>query len=274
MARTGPSATGRSRRTSRAVALSVAGSDPCGAAGFQLDLRVFAALGVYASAIPACLTVQDTARVWRVEPVASDLVAAQLDAALQDLRPRVVKVGLLGSAAVAEAVAGRLASEEALALVLDPVADATSGDRLADGETLAEVARSLLPIATLVTPNLAEAARLVGGSVTTLAEMRRAARALCAAGASAALVKGGHLPGPPTDVLALESGELVEIEGERVEGPPVRGTGCALSAAIAAGLARGAGLLDAVRSAKAWLREEIRRATRIGRGPAVLLAGG
>jgi hydroxymethylpyrimidine/phosphomethylpyrimidine kinase len=252
------------------VVLTIAGSDPSGGAGLQADLRTCTALNVYAGAVPTCITVQDTCGVRRVEPLASALVGEQIDAVLSDLEPQVIKLGLLPTAAIVARVGVSLAAHRSIPVVLDPVLVATSGDALASEDTLAAL-RALLPRAALVTPNLAEAARLSGRAVVAEDDMVTAARAILLHGPGAVLVKGGHLAGDAVDVLLAANGEPRRLRAPRIAGPAIRGTGCALSAAIAARLARGDPLDEAVRAAKLWLHRRIATAAKLGRGAAVLL---
>jgi hydroxymethylpyrimidine/phosphomethylpyrimidine kinase len=252
------------------VVVSIAGSDPSGGAGLQADLRTCTALGAYAGAIPTCITVQDTGGVRRVEALAGDLVREQIDLVLADLRPDAIKIGLLPTVEVVEAVAGGLAAYASAPVVLDPVQVATSGDALSSAPAYAALIELLLPRAAIVTPNLAEAASLAGFPVVEEGDLERAARAIRARGARAVLVKGGHLGGDALDVLVTPDGEKVELRGPRIPGPAIHGTGCTLSTAIAVHLARGDGLAVAVRAAKEWVAGRIAAAVRIGRGAAVL----
>ncbi len=250
------------------IALSVAGSDPSGGAGIQADLKTFAAFRVYGAAVVTCVTAQNTRGVRATGEVAPELVAAQLDAVLDDLAPGGVKTGMLGRAAIVEAVAARLARCTA-PLVVDPVLVATSGDRLLDSDGLEALRRLLLPHAALVTPNLREAEALAGRPVRDRAEMRDAARAIRALGPRAVLVKGGHLADEACDVL-LDGDDLHELSAARVAGPPLHGAGCTLSAAIAARLACGDTLLDAVVAAKEFVRRAIEGALAVGGGARAL----
>jgi hydroxymethylpyrimidine/phosphomethylpyrimidine kinase len=252
------------------VVLAISGSDPSGGAGLQADLRTCASLNVYAGAVPTCITVQDTRGVRRVEPLAAALVGEQIDVVLADLAPRAIKIGLLPTAPIVAAVTASLSAHGSIPVVLDPVMVATSGDELASDAALAALA-ALLPRAALVTPNLAEAARLSGLAVESQAEMIAAARAIRRLGAGAVLVKGGHLADEAVDVLLGADGEPTLLRAPRIPGPPVHGTGCVLSAAIAARLASGDPLAAAVRSAKLWLHGRIAEAVKLGRGAAVLL---
>jgi hydroxymethylpyrimidine/phosphomethylpyrimidine kinase len=250
--------------------LAVAGSDPSGGAGLQADVRTCTGLGVYAAAVPTCITVQNTTGVRRVEPLDAGLVAEQIDAVLGDLEPRAIKLGLLPTARIVAAVAESLSSHASIPVVLDPVLVATSGDALASADALAALV-ALLPRAALVTPNLAEAARLSGRAVASEADMITAARAIRLLGAGAVLVKGGHLAGEAVDLLLAPDGEPTWLRAPRIDGPPVHGTGCALSAAIAARVALGDPLAEAARAAKLWLHGRIAAAAKLGRGAAVLL---
>jgi hydroxymethylpyrimidine/phosphomethylpyrimidine kinase len=246
------------------IALTVAGSDPSGGAGIQADLKTFAAFDVYGAAVLTCATAQNTTRVFATGELPVELVAAQLDAVLDDLAVGALKTGMLGRAAIVEVVAARLATR-AIPVVVDPVMVATSGDALLTPDGVAALRARLLPLARLVTPNLDEAAVLGGRPVRTLAEMRDAARAIAALGPRAVLVKGGHLAGAACDVL-LDGDDLHDLAAERVDVGPLHGSGCTLSAAICAGLARGDALVDAVTIAKRFVHEAIVRAPAVGQG--------
>ena len=257
------------------VALTIAGSDPSGGGGIQADLRTFAALGVHGASVVSTLTVQDTRRVRRIVAVAPELVGAQLEAVLDDLPVGAIKTGLLPDAGVVEAIAATLGGQgaspgAARALVVDPVLVASSGDRLAAGGTVEAIKRRLLPLTTLVTPNLDEASALTGRPVESVAAMRDAARALIDLGVGAALIKGGHLRGASAiDVYRDGRGDEI-LESVRLDVPAVRGTGCVLSAAIAAGLARGRPLPDAVGDAKRLVHRAIGRAVALGHGAGIM----
>jgi hydroxymethylpyrimidine/phosphomethylpyrimidine kinase len=231
------------------VALTIAGSDSGGGAGIQADLRTFQELGVFGTSVVTAVTAQNSIAVRAWEPMSAALVAQQLDAVAEDLVPRAVKTGMLGTAHVVEVVARGLARHRLPNYVLDPVIVSTSGTRLLQPDAEQLMATRLLPLADLVTPNLDEAEALTGTTVRTSEEMETAGRALMRAGAKAALVKGGHLDGELlADVLVMPKG-VRRFEHRKIAGPPLHGTGCVLSAAIAAGLAKGVGLEDAVASA-------------------------
>jgi len=258
---------------SRPVALTIAASDPSGGAGIQADLKTFVAFGVHGTSVLTALTVQSTLAVEQIVVVAPELVVAQLDAVLDDIPVAAAKTGMLASAAVIEAVAAALDRRRAvtgeLRLVVDPVMRATSGDRLLESGALEILKRALLPLAFLVTPNLAEASALSGREVDCPATMRDAAKAIAALGARAVLVKGGHLEGAALDVL-FDGRDIHELEAPRLPAGAVRGTGCTLSAAITAGLARGDSLDAAVGRAKRFVHQAIAGAEVIGRGAALL----
>lgn len=247
------------------AALTIAGSDPSGGAGIQADLKTFHQHRVYGMAAITLLTVQNTRGVRRVETCAPDLVVDQIDAVLDDIAPGAAKTGALGTAEIVRSVAAR-ARSFAFPLVVDPVMISKHGAPLLDEAAREAVARELMPLAALFTPNAHEAAALVGREVRTLAQAREAARALVERGARAVLVKGGHVEGDPVDVLATRGGSLVEIGGERVDTRHTHGTGCTYSAAITAELARGAPLEQAIRASKAWLTRALRSAPGIGGG--------
>ncbi|RNJ49984.1 bifunctional hydroxymethylpyrimidine kinase/phosphomethylpyrimidine kinase [Methylocystis hirsuta] len=250
--------------------LSIAGSDPSGGAGVQADLKTFSAFGCYGMAAITALTVQNTQGVTASYPVAPEIVAAQIEAVLSDISPDAIKIGMLATPDIAHAVAKALARYGARNVVLDPVLVPTQGVSLASAGLEAALA-GLLPLARLVTPNLHEASAL---TQTPLAknpeEMAAQGRLLCTAGAHAVLVKGGDLEGEPVDVL-FERGERRTFRGRRVPSRNTHGTGCALSSAIACELAKGAPLIDAIATAKAWLEGALEAADRLklseGRGP-------
>jgi len=250
--------------TTPAIALTVAGSDPSGGAGIQADLKTFAAFDVYGAAVLTCATAQNTIGVRATGELPAALVAAQLDAVLDDLAVGAVKTGMLGRAEIVEVVAERVARLSA-PLVVDPVMVATSGDALLSDDGARALRGRLLPLARLVTPNLAEAAVLAGRPVETVADMRDAAEAIRALGARAVLVKGGHLAGDACDLL-LDGDQAHELRADRLDAGPLHGSGCTLSAAIAAELARGAALLEAVRRAKAFVHAAIASAPAVGHG--------
>jgi hydroxymethylpyrimidine kinase/phosphomethylpyrimidine kinase len=260
------------------VALSVAGSDPTGGAGLQLDLQVFRAFGVHGCAVPTALTVQDTAKVRSVLPLFPNVVTEQLRALLRDVSPHAMKLGMLASDDVLRAVENGLHELRGLPvpLVIDPVLRASDGKELLQRRAIPGL-RGLIGRAALVTPNLPEAETLCERDVSTRAGVETAARQLVAElGAGGALVKGGHREGDADDCLALREGSGVALRwlpGARIPGGDVHGTGCALSAAVAARLARGDEIVAAVDAARAFVREAIANAQKIGGGRRVLAFG-
>lgn len=249
--------------------LSIAGSDPSGGAGIQADLKTFGALGCYGMAVVTALTVQNTRGVYDAHVPPPEFVAAQIDAIFDDIEVAAVKIGMLASGAIAETVAKRLAHYKPPFIVLDPVLAATSGDALATADAVEAIVRHLLPLATVVTPNLFEASRLSGHVIAAdQAGMRRAAALLHARGAKAALVTGGHVQGPTCDDLLFDGAAYRLYSAQRIGAREAHGTGCTLSSAIAAYLAHGKELADAIDAAKAYLTGALAAAEglNVGRG--------
>jgi hydroxymethylpyrimidine/phosphomethylpyrimidine kinase len=248
------------------IALTIAGSDPSGGAGIQADLKTFSQLRVYGMAVVAAMTAQNTIGVSTIAEVSPDFVAQQLDAVLTDLPPDAAKTGMLWTPGVIEAVAHKVKQYGVANLVVDPVMMSTSGSRLMTPDALAAFRQALLPLATLVTPNLAEASVLTGAAIRTADEMRSAALRIHDLGAARVLIKGGHLEGDhATDVL-FDGAEFQQFEASRVHIPHTHGTGCVLSAAIAAHLALGEPIQKAVGLAKEFVTKAIKNALQIGNG--------
>ena len=245
-------------------ALTIAGSDSGGGAGIQADLRAFAALRVYGASAITAVTSQNTREVRSVVALAPDFVASQMDAVLDDLPIAAAKTGMLANGPIVAAVA-RVLRGTAIPVVVDPVMVSKSGAALLDDDAVRAVVDLLLPHATLVTPNLPEAARLVGFDVVTAADQERAAKALVERGAQAALVKGGHAAGDPVDVL-YDGRALHRFAAPRLATRHTHGTGCTYAAAICAELAKGAALVDAVGAAHAYVRAAIAAAPGLGHG--------
>lgn len=246
------------------VALTIAGSDPSGGAGIQADLKTFYRFGVYGEAVITLLTVQNTRFVTRVETLAPDLVTQQVEAVVLDIPPAAAKTGALGNAAVVRAVAAMAKSFE-FPLVVDPVMISKHGSRLLSAEAEEVMRNELIPRATLVTPNIPEAEVLTGMLIESEQDMRGAAARLREMGCRAVLIKGGHLAGAPIDLL--DTGQDVHVlPAQRIETPHTHGTGCTYSAAIAAGLAWGRSLADAVSDAKAFVHRAIQEAPGLGHG--------
>jgi hydroxymethylpyrimidine/phosphomethylpyrimidine kinase len=247
------------------TALTIAGSDSGGGAGIQADLKTFAAHGVFGTSAITAITAQNTLGVLAVHALPPELVAAQIDAVTSDLPPRAIKIGMLANAAIAIAVAARLRAFATAPVVLDTVMVAKGGASLLDADAVEAIRRELIPIAAVVTPNVPEAEALTGLSIRSVAGLRDAAARLVAAGARAAVVKGGHLDGPAVDVF-FDGQTFTELRAERITTRHTHGTGCTFSAAITARLARGDDLLTAVRGAKDYITRAIAQAPQLGGG--------
>lgn len=254
------------------VALTVAGSDSSGGAGIQADLKTFAAFGVYGASVITALTAQNTQGVSGIHQVPADFVTAQMDAVFGDLEVGAVKIGMVAQLATIDAIAAGLARWSPKHVVLDPVMVATSGDRLLAADAVERLRTKLIPRAALITPNLPEAAALLDEPVAAgEAAIEDQGRRLLALGCDAVLIKGGHGQGAESiDYLVTGRGTLA-LSAPRIATPNTHGTGCSLSSAIAAGLAKGEDLEAAVRQAKAWISAAIAAADRFsvghGHGP-------
>lgn len=248
------------------IALTIAGSDSGGGAGIQADLKAFSALGAYGASVITALTAQNTRAVTMVEPASAAMIAAQIDAVFDDLDVRSVKLGMLGGPEAIATVAQGLTGRE-LPVVLDPVMVAKSGDRLLPQDALDALRRLLLPRATIITPNLPEAADLLGCAVAQdEAEMIRQGHDLRSMGARAVLMKGGHAAGAECVDLLVTGAGVTRLVAPRIETRNTHGTGCTLSAAIAAGLAQGMALEAAVTRAHGYLQGAIAAADVLGVG--------
>jgi hydroxymethylpyrimidine/phosphomethylpyrimidine kinase len=244
-----------------AIALTIAGSDSGGGAGIQADLKTFSALGVYGCSTITALTAQNTRGVQGIHPVSPTFVRQQMDSVFSDLDVGAVKIGMLGTPEIIAAVADGLVAWKPRWIVLDPVMVAKGGDKLLLDEAIAALRERLLPLASLITPNLPEAAALLDEPLTTDREgMPALARRLQVLGPTFVLVKGGHLESEESPDLLLSGGEVRWVEGARVRTRHTHGTGCSLASAIAALLARGRPLPVAVAEAKAWLTAAIEAA--------------
>ncbi len=234
--------------------LSIAGSDSGGGAGIQADLKTFAALGCYGMTAITAITAQNTQGVRAIHGIPPDMLRAQIDAVVEDIGVDAVKIGMLHSPEVVQVVADAIRRHRLPHVVLDPVMVATSGDRLTTSETVQMLVRELFPLAELVTPNLDEAALLLGRPLAGAHALDAAAQALLDLGAPAALLKGGHLPGDDVvDVLAQAGGRIHRLASQRIATHNGHGTGCTLSSAIAAHLALGLPLVQAVEAARAYI---------------------
>jgi hydroxymethylpyrimidine/phosphomethylpyrimidine kinase len=254
-------------RSPRPRVLTVAGSDSGGGAGIQADLKTFSALGVYGMTAITAVTVQNTQGVAGYQALSPQTVSDQIRSVVTDIGVDAAKTGMLANVGIVEAAADALRETGVPNLVVDPVSVSKHGHALLEPDALDALRSLILPLATLVTPNLPEAAALAGFEVATREDMAKAAEAILALGPHAVLVKGGHLEGAATaDDLFADRERVAWIEAERIDTPNTHGTGCTLSAAIAAHLAMGNELLDAVRAGKAFVTEAIRHALAIGHG--------
>ncbi len=248
------------------IALTIAGSDSGGGAGIQADLKTFHQFGVFGTSVVCAVTAQNTRGVLSWEALSPALVARQIDAVAEDLPPAAVKSGMLGNAELVETVAAGIERHRLPNYVLDPVMVATSGDRLLAREAEQLLARRLVPLAAIVTPNLDEAAILAGADVRTVDDMERAGRALLRLGAQAALMKGGHLTGPVLVDVLVTADEVRRYSRPRIDTTSTHGTGCTLSAAVAAGLAQGRPLVRAVEDALDFVHRALAAAPGLGSG--------
>jgi hydroxymethylpyrimidine/phosphomethylpyrimidine kinase len=246
--------------------MTIAGSDSGGGAGIQADLKTFQALGVYGASTVTAITAQNTVGVTAVHEVPTAIVAAQIDAVADDIGVDAVKTGMLSSAEIIATVADRIRHWRLDRLVVDPVMVAKSGDRLLREDAVQALIDQLLPLALVLTPNLPEAEVLIRRSLDSDDDMRQAAVDIVGLGARAVVMKGGHASGVTARDLLFDGHSFHVFESERFETPNTHGTGCTFSAAIAAGLARGLSIFDAVSEAKSYLTEAIRRSRPLGHG--------
>jgi len=249
------------------IALTIAGSDSGGGAGIQADLKTFSAFEVYGTSAVTAVTAQNTVGVRSIHAVPIAIVRAQIDAVVTDLRPNALKTGMLSNEGLVCEVATAIREHRLSRYVMDPVMVATSGDRLLDSGAEKSLLNELLPLTTLITPNLHEAAVLVGRPLKSLKDLQAASRNLVERGAGAALIKGGHLEGDAIDILWDGSEERI-WRRPKINTTRTHGTGCTLSAAITAGLAHGEDLGDAVNRAIQFVVRAIRTAPQLGRGTA------
>ena len=252
--------------TSLPRALTIAGSDSGGGAGIQADLKTFLALGCHGMSAITALTAQNTVAVTGIHEVPPEFVIQQIDAVATDIGVDAAKTGMLASSALVEAAAKGVESNGIERLVVDPVFVSKHRDRLLAEDAVVALKERLLPLALVVTPNLYEAEGLVGSEVTSLDEMKEAARALHAMGPRSVLVKGGHLQSERAVDVFFDGRDTLELDGRRFDTDDTHGTGCALSAAIAARLAHGDDLVPAVRAAKEFVSGAIEHSIRIGKG--------
>jgi hydroxymethylpyrimidine/phosphomethylpyrimidine kinase len=250
------------------VALTIAGSDSGGGAGIQADLKTFHQFGVFGTSVITAITAQNTLGVREWEAVRAELVRSQIDAVASDLRPAAFKSGMLATAAIVKTVAKAISEHQLTMYVLDPVMVATSGDRLIEQDAVDAIRNDLLPLAALVTPNAGEATLLSGIEISGEDEMRTAAQSIASLGAKAVLIKGGHVGGSGDSEIVdcLYDGEFTFFRHPRIDTTSTHGTGCTLSAAITASLAKGTPLRGAVSMAIDFVHEAIASAPHLGSG--------
>ncbi len=253
------------------AALTIAGSDSGGGAGIQADLKTFSARGVYGASVITAVTAQNTRSVTAIHAIPPGVIRAQIDAVLSDIAIRAIKIGMLGTAEATAAVGGGLAGYHG-PVVLDPVMVAKSGDTLLADDAVSALLRHILPRADLLTPNLPEAAKLLGcGEARNRDEAIAQGRAICGLGARAVLMKGGHADGPQCEDILVTPDAVSVFAAPRIATRNTHGTGCTLSSAVAAELAKGASLAEAVGTAQGWLHAAIAQADRLaigtGHGP-------
>ena len=247
------------------IALTIAGSDSGGGAGIQADLKTFAALGVHGASAITAVTAQNTQQITRVLELPPDLVAAQIDAVVSDMGVDAAKTGMLGTAQIVEVVAEKVREHDLRPLVVDPVMVAKSGDRLLREDAVRALREQLLPLATVLTPNLPEAEALLDRALTSWDDVREGAKEIVSMGAQAVVITGGHREGPATD-LFYDGQQLHEFTAARVDTTSTHGTGCTFASAIAAALAKGSTPHGAVTMAKAYVTKALQAAYPVGRG--------
>jgi hydroxymethylpyrimidine/phosphomethylpyrimidine kinase len=258
------------------VALTIAGSDPGGGAGIQADLKTFAALGVYGYSVITDVIAQNSFMVAGTSPVAPALVTAQIESLAAECAPRALKTGALGNAAIAKAVARAIVKLAMPAPVVDPVFIASSGTRLLEPAGERAIRDFLIPLASIVTPNIAEAEAITAIRIDTDTAIREAARRIVAMGARSVVIKGGHRKSGARDAgakstdLFYDGRRFIELTNIRIPGGGAHGTGCAFSAAIAAYLARGKSLEESVRGAKRYVTRALKHRFKLGKGRAIL----
>lgn len=247
------------------TALTIAGSDSSGGAGVQADLKAFSANGVFGMSVITAITAQNTQGVIDIETLSPKIIGSQLDAIFIDMPVDTIKIGMVSNQEAIKKIAEKLKQYRPSPIVLDPVMISKSGHALLEADAKATLIKELLPLATLVTPNLPEAAELTDKTLETVEDMEEAARLIKVMGPRAVLVKGGHLKDDPIDVL-FDGTDMHHLRGKRIETRHTHGTGCTLSSAIAAQLAKGVSLVNAVETAKHYVQKAIEAAPGLGHG--------
>ena len=246
--------------------LTIAGSDSSGGAGIQADIKTIQAHHLFAQSAITALTAQNTTGVYGVFDVPAQFVTQQIDVVFDDIRPDAVKIGMVSTPEIVEAIADALVRNKASNIVVDPVMVATSGSELSSSDAVVELRERLIPLAAVITPNMPEAEVLFGGSISSHSDQERAAQDIAQATGVAVLVKGGHGENDANDVLARPDGSTVWFEGQRVSTSNTHGTGCTLSSAIACGLASGLSLEESIEHAKAYITGALGAGLDLGKG--------
>lgn len=246
--------------------LTIAGSDCSGGAGIQADLKAFSAHGVYGAGVITSVVAENTSRVISVHNVPVCEIVAQIDAVFEDIEIDSVKLGMLPTVEIISAVAARLIRYKPRFVVCDPVMIATSGDALSENNVAGAFIKHLFPLSDLITPNIVEAKTFLGEHINDVSDMEKAARKLCEYGARAVLVKGGDLGGDNSVDVLFDGSEYTELSSKRVHSPNTHGTGCTLSSAVAANLALGQPLAEAVKNAKGYVTAAIENSYTVGKG--------
>ena len=246
--------------------LTIAGSDSSGGAGVQADLKTYAALGVYGTSVITALTAQNTLAVTGVLEIAPEFVAAQIDAVVTDIRPDAVKTGMLANTAIVQVVAAKVKEHGLPNVVVDPVMVSKTGARLLAEDAVAALCRELFPLAEVVMPNIPEAETLTGNRIASLADVRSAAERVAAMGPRAVVITGGHADGDIVTDILYDGADFHQFSGPRIETVSTHGTGCTFASAVAAYLALGRPLSEAVRQAREYVEGALRNARPIGRG--------
>lgn len=246
--------------------LTVAGSDCSGGAGIQADIKTITAHGLYAMSAITALTAQNTTGVYGVQETTAEFVGQQLDCIFQDIVPHGIKIGMVANHRIIEVIADKLQQYEGKNIVIDPVMISTSGSRLLNEDAMEALCSRLLPMGTVITPNIPEAEALWGQPVTNSQEMQQAAEGIWQQIRTAVLIKGGHGQGPLANDLLYDGREYVWFEAPRIDNPNTHGTGCTLSSAIACHLAQGLSLIDSVAAAKAYINQALAAQLNLGQG--------
>lgn len=246
--------------------LSIAGSDCSGGAGIQADIKTITAHGLYAETVITAVTAENTVGVQGIVKMTPEFVAQQIRSCFDDIRPDAVKIGMVSTAEIVKVISEELARYDAKNIVVDPVLQATSGDSLADDDVVSALMEYLVPMATIVTPNIPEAALLTGCAVSKPDDMEKAARIIKEKTNGAVLIKGGHATGAADDLLLTEHGRVVWLNHRRIDTTNTHGTGCTMTAAIACGLARDFDTQAAVSKAKAYVTGALENAPGLGAG--------